>query len=289
MGKNNRAATLVAVWLCLFNVFNGATQADPVAPASENQGQWQVSISGKPVQGALLLGHAPPGAHVTVNKTPVPVSDDGVFLLGIGRFNTRPLDVSIRTQGQTYHMTVPVIRRDFPTEVVDGLPASKVNPPPAVLQRIRAEAALVRQARNHVDQRTDFLSGFIWPAQGRVSGVYGSRRILNGEPKRPHYGMDIANATGTPVVAPAAGVVRLAEPDLYYSGGTIIIDHGLGLSSTYLHLSRIDVIPGQRVQQGDKIGEIGASGRATGPHLDWRLNLGQKRLDPQLLLSSPTE
>ncbi len=245
---------------------------------------WQVTLRGKPVQGALLFGKAPPGSSVMLDDAPLPVTAGGDFLVGIGRFDEKPLTLVVQNDGARYVLTVPVLRRDFPTEVIDGLPAAKVNPPPELLSRIRDEGAKVAKARSFVDMRKDFLTPFIWPASGRISGVYGSRRILNGEPRRPHYGMDIANKTGTPVVAPAPGVVRLAEPDLYYSGGTIVIDHGLGLSSTYLHLSRIEVSPGQRVQQGDKIGEIGATGRATGPHLDWRLNLGQKRLDPQLLL-----
>jgi murein DD-endopeptidase MepM/ murein hydrolase activator NlpD len=143
---------------------------------------------------------------------------------------------------------------------------------------------LVETARLLDSARTDFLDGFVWPAQGRISGVYGSQRILNGEPRRPHYGVDIAAPVGTPVRAPAAGVVTLAHPDMYYSGGTLILDHGHGLSSTFLHLSEILAREGQNVSQGEVIGRVGATGRATGAHLDWRMNLLTRRIDPALLL-----
>ncbi len=280
------AALIACMALLGFSVAMAANKTgDANRPEQASpQGAWQVSIKGKPVQGALLLGQAPAGARVVADGTAIPVSEQGHFLLGIGRFDTQAMHVEITTGSAAYQLTIPVISRDFPTEVVDGLPPAKVNPPKAVLERIRREGALIAKARAVIEPREDFLMPFIWPANGRVSGVYGSRRILNGQPKRPHYGMDIANKTGTPVVAPANGVVRLAEPNLYYSGGTIIIDHGLGLTSTYLHLSQLNVRPGQKVHQGEKIGEIGATGRATGPHLDWRLNLGKKRLDPQLIL-----
>ena len=146
-----------------------------------------------------------------------------------------------------------------------------------------AGAELVKATRKLDDPRTDFLDGFIWPSQGPISGVYGSQRILNGKPRRPHFGVDVAGPVGTPVVAPAGGVVTLAHPDMYFSGGTLVIDHGHGLSSAFLHLSRILVKEGQRVEQGEPIAEIGATGRVTGAHLDWRMNWFEQRIDPQLL------
>ncbi len=141
----------------------------------------------------------------------------------------------------------------------------------------------MRAARETLADRKDYAEGFGWPLTGRISGVYGSQRILNGEPRQPHYGVDVARPTGTVVTAPAPGVVTLVEADLYYSGGTLIIDHGRGLSSTFIHLSEILVEPGQQVETGDAIAKVGATGRATGPHLDWRMNLGPVRLDPALL------
>lgn len=148
---------------------------------------------------------------------------------------------------------------------------------------------MVKQARDRIELDTAFAQDFIWPAVGPISGVYGSRRILNGEPRRPHYGVDVAGPVGQPVYAPADGLVTLYVPDMYYSGGTMIIDHGYGISSTFLHLSKEHVEVGQRVKQGDLIAEIGATGRVTGPHLDWRMNWFEKRVDPQLLVPSQPE
>ena len=127
------------------------------------------------------------------------------------------------------------------------------------------------------------LAGFVWPAEGPISGVYGSQRFYNGEPRRPHFGVDVAVPTGTIVRAPAAGVVTLAEPDLYFSGGTVILDHGYRLSSSFLHMSEVAVQVGDELQPGDIIGAVGSTGRATGPHLDWRMNWREQRIDPQLL------
>lgn len=244
-----------------------------------------LTLKGEAVQGGLLIAQTNPGARVEVDGTPVAVTDDGYFMFGFGRFDEANKTLSITHQGQGYQTTVPVQTREFPTERIDGLPPAKVNPPAERLARIAKEQAQVKAARAVWSERRDFLASFIWPSTGRVSGVYGSRRILNGEPKRPHYGMDIANVTGTAVVAPAGGVVTMAVDDHYYTGGTIIIDHGYGLNSTYLHLSQVNVSEGQVLEQGQKIGEIGATGRATGPHLDWRLNIGTDlRLDPQLII-----
>jgi len=250
-----------------------------------NANGYFLKLKGEPVQGALIIGQTNPQAEVFVGGSKVAMTEAGYFIFGFGRFDDKDKVVAIKHQGQTYKTTVPVMARDFPTERIDGLPASKVNPPAERLARIAKESAQVKQARAVWSEQTAFLESFIWPAEGRVSGVYGSRRILNGEAKRPHYGMDIANVTGSPVIAPASGVVTMAVNDHYYTGGTIIIDHGYGLNTTYLHLSQVNVSEGQMLEQGQKIGEIGATGRATGPHLDWRLNIGTSlRLDPQLII-----
>ena len=182
-----------------------------------------------------------------------------------------------------------VAQREYRIQRIDGLPPRKVTPTAEDMVRIREEYALVRKARSRVDERQDFLGGFVWPAEGRISGVYGSQRILNGVPKRPHFGVDIAAPVGTVVRAPADGVVTLTHDDMFFSGGTLIVDHGHGLSSTFIHLNRILVKEGDRVRQGDPIAEIGATGRVTGPHLDWRINLLDARLDPQLLVGPMTQ
>lgn|SRR5690606_268645 len=244
-----------------------------------------LTLKGEPVQGALLIAQTNSGAHVAIDGQAIKTDPEGYFMFGFGRFDEQAKTIAITYQGQTHQKTIAVKKREFPEERIDGLPADKVNPPASFWERIKKEQAQVKQARSVFSEDRYYLADFIWPAQGRVSGVYGSRRILNGEPKRPHYGMDIANATGSTVVAPIAGTVTMAVDDHYYTGGTIILDHGYGLNSTYLHLSQVNVEVGQVVKQGEKIGEIGMTGRATGPHLDWRINLGTDvRLDPELLL-----
>jgi len=237
-------------------------------------------------QGGLVQGKTLPGATVKVDGKPVRVSEAGVFLVGFGR--DAPAESLVQVEypdGQMSQRVLKVAKREYKIQRIDGLPKRKVTPRTKEdLERIRKEAALSRKARKLDDPRTDFLEGFIWPVIGPISGVYGSQRILNGQPRRPHFGVDIAKPTGTSVKAPAAGIVTLAYSDMFFSGGTLILDHGHGLSSSFLHLSRILVKEGQVIKQGDVIAEIGATGRVTGAHLDWRMNLFTKRVDPQLLV-----
>ena len=230
-------------------------------------------------QGALVIAHAPPGTAVRVNGKPVHVGADGVFVFGAGRDEQGPLTVDVG--GRVTR--VSVTPRDWPIERVEGVPPKTVNPPPAIAARIEREQSLVVAARNRDDAREDFDHGFIWPVTGRISGRFGNQRIYNGDPKAPHSGMDIAVPEGTPVKAPAAGIVTFANPDLYLTGGTVLLDHGFGLSSNFLHLSRIDVTVGEHVGQGQVIGAAGKTGRATGPHVHWGFNWFGVRLDPLLL------
>jgi murein DD-endopeptidase MepM/ murein hydrolase activator NlpD len=244
-------------------------------------------LDGEPVQGGLVLGWTQPGASVTHDGAAVRVGPDGVFLLGFGRDAAPASMLEIRfPDGSRQQRELQVRQREYQVQRIEGLPPKKVSPPAEVMQRIARERAQVRTARTRDDQRADFLAGFVLPAQGKISGVYGSQRILNGEPRAPHSGLDLAGPEGAPVVAPAPAEVSLVAADMYFSGGTVILDHGHGLSTTYIHLSKVEVEQGQRVAQGQKIGEIGATGRATGPHLHWGANLFQTRLDPQLLLDS---
>ena len=244
-----------------------------------------VKLSGETLQGGLLFIQAEPGSRAFLDDQEVMVSREGNFVIGFDRDERgqRTLRV-VALQGEEEIITLDVKPREYAIERVDGLPQATVTPDPEAAERIADEAAMVSAARARRDQRTDYLDGFAWPASGRISGVYGSQRILNGEPGRPHYGMDIAAPTGSPVYAPADGVVTLAHPGMYFSGGTLILDHGQGLSSTFLHLSKIVVEPGTSVRKGQLIALVGATGRASGPHLDWRMNWLDRRVDPQLLL-----
>ena len=218
------------------------------------------------------------------------VAADGRFVIGFGRDETgiRTLNVTA-PGGEVSTLSLAVVSRDYDIERVDGLPPSKVTPDPSAAERIKEDSRMIRNARAHRDRQAFYASGFTWPARGRISGVYGSQRVLNGEPRRPHYGLDIAAPEGTEVVAPADGLVTLTHPDMYYSGGTIVLDHGQGLSSSFLHLSEILVEAGTFVKQGQVIALIGATGRASGPHLDWRMNWLDRRVDPEPLVASQNQ
>jgi murein DD-endopeptidase MepM/ murein hydrolase activator NlpD len=239
-------------------------------------------------QGSLVFGQTRPGSAVDLHGKALRVSSDGRFAFGIGRDEVRDARVDITLpDGSRERVVVAVKRRDWPVERVTGVPQQTVDPPPEIAARIAREQAAVAAERNRDDDRADLFSGFTWPLDGRISGRFGRQRVYNGTPGAPHSGTDIAVPQGTPIRAPAAGVVVFADPDLYLTGGTVLIDHGHGVGSNFLHLSKLDVTVGQRVQQGEVIGRVGATGRATGPHLHWGLTWFQTRLDPQLLELPP--
>ncbi len=236
-------------------------------------------------QGSLVIGRTRPGALVDYAGRTLRVAPDGVFAFGIGRDATGPLRVLVSVPGGgSGERLVDVTPRDWPTEQIDGVPPKTVNPPPDIAARIEREQARVAAVRTRDDAREEFAQPFVWPVQGRISGRFGNQRVYNGTPKSPHSGMDIAAAQGTPVNAPAGGIVTFADPDLYLTGGTVVIDHGAGVSSNFLHLSRIDVKVGDRVAQGQVFAAVGATGRATGPHLHWGMNWFDTRIDPLLVL-----
>lgn len=236
-------------------------------------------------QGAMVIGKVPPGSSVRYAGRELRVSGYGSVVFGIGRDEKGPLQVQIRRpDGSTETASIAVSARDWPVERVNGVPPKTVNPPPAIAERIRREQAQVTESRKRDDDRTDFTQTFLWPVQGRISGRFGNARVYNGQPGSGHSGMDIAVPTGTPVKAPAAGIVTFAHPDLYLTGGTLVLDHGFGISSNFLHLSRIDVKVGDRIEQGQTIAAVGATGRATGPHLHWGMNWFDVRIDPLLVL-----
>ena len=249
-----------------------------------------VELIGTSSQGGLLFGQAEPGSKVSLDNTGIAISPDGHFVIGFGRdeTGTRKLEV-VSTTGNVFEKSITIQKSHYEIERVDGLPPSTVTPDPAATARIREEARMVATARQHRDNHAYYAQGFTWPAKGRISGVYGSQRVLNGKPRNPHFGLDIAAPDGTEVFAPANGLVTLTHPDMLLSGGTIILDHGQGLSSTFLHLSKILVEAGSFVKQGDLIALIGSTGRASGPHLDWRMNWLDRRVNPQPLLSALNE
>jgi murein DD-endopeptidase MepM/ murein hydrolase activator NlpD len=244
-----------------------------------------VSFEGEFIQGGLLIGQVQEGQTVSYQGKSIKLTTNNQFLLGLGRNAPAITSITINSQDQDPEtITLEIAPRQYNIQKIEGVPAKTVTPPASDLSRIKQDASMVRKARKLVSNKQDFLKGFVKPANGPITGVYGSQRFYNGVPKSPHYGIDYAAPTGTPVIAPADGVVTFAHNDLFYSGGTLIIDHGHGLSSTFLHLSEILVKPDQRVILGMKIAKIGATGRATGPHLDWRMNWLDQRIDPDLVL-----
>lgn len=245
-----------------------------------------VELHGDAIQGGMIVGETVRGSQVSQDGQAVRVSPDGDFLLGFTRDAPATSSVVIEApNGERVTRTLDVKQREYRIQRIDGLPPGKVTPrKPEDLVRIRRDVVDVRKARTRDDDRQDFLTGFVWPVEGPITGVYGSQRVLNGKPRRPHFGVDVAAPVGTPVYAPAPGIVTLAVPDMYFSGGTLIIDHGHKLTSSFLHLHKFHVKPGDRVEQGDLIAEVGATGRVTGAHLDWRMNLRDRRIDPELLV-----
>lgn len=248
------------------------------------------SLDGSFAQGGILFGQTEIGATVKLDGEDVMVDDDGRFLIGFGRDSAlTSLVVVTLPDGSVERRSVEIEDRDFPVQRIDGLDQSKVSGfTEEQLAKIAADSALKKAARKDTQRLADWSLGFDWPVTGRISGVFGSQRILNGEPKRPHSGLDIAAPTGTPIRAPAPGIVRLAEDDMYFEGGLVLLDHGHWLESAFLHMSRIDVEPGQRVEKGDIIGAVGATGRVTGPHLHWSMKWAGRLVDPQLTLDPMT-
>ena len=237
-------------------------------------------------QGGLVLGQLAEGETVSYKGKSLKINNKNQFLLGFGRNESSKVEITVHDQLGQRNIVLNIAARDYAIQKIEGVPQKTVNPSKEHLNRIQQDAASVRQARRLISNQDDFTAGFIEPSSGPITGVYGSQRFYNGVPKSPHYGIDYAAPTGAPVIAPAGGIITLVHNDMFYSGGTLILDHGHGLSSTFLHLSQILVAQGQRVTPGMVIAKIGASGRATGPHLDWRMNWLDQRIDPQLVLQT---
>ena len=244
-----------------------------------------VEFKGKFLQGHFIIGITDPGSKIIVDKKEVRVSEEGFFVFGIDR--DRKFDVTITkiTNEKKEKIIKTVLKRKYNIQRIDGLEESKVTPPESVYKRIKKENNAIGEARAINSDLNYFKNKFIMPVEGIITGVYGSQRILNGKPKWPHYGIDIAADKGTHIKSSANGIVTMAEDDLYYTGGTIIMDHGHGISTIYSHLESVLVSVGDEINQGDIIGTVGSTGRSTGPHLDFRINWFQTRLDPMTVIN----
>ncbi len=282
--KTIRTVGLVFVALVsassLMSVSFASQTVQPVQESSVS-----LAINGTFTQGALVRGQVDKGAEVFLNGERVAANKDGKFVIGFER--EAPLEQQLMVKsasGELLVRDITLSKREYDIQRIDGLEPKMVTPPKEVSARIKQDNINVANARSGNSELDALFTKFEWPATGPITGVYGSQRVLNGVPKWPHYGVDVGGPTGTPVYAPVDGVVTLAE-DLYYSGNTLILDHGMTVFSTFLHLDSMTVEVGDKVKQGEQIGTIGATGRATGPHLDWRINLGKMRLDPQTVVS----
>jgi murein DD-endopeptidase MepM/ murein hydrolase activator NlpD len=248
----------------------------------------ELSLMGQLTQGGLVVGQAPNALSVSLDDQPLAVSTQGKFVFGFGRDDqlSHRLVVTIQTGEQIVHTLTPT-PRNYHIQSINGIPKKIMQPSPQAVARSQQDNQQIAEARHVASALPYFAESFTAPSQGEITGVYGSQRIFNGEKKRPHFGLDFAGAIGDPVLAPASGKVTLFVPDMFYSGGTLMIDHGQGLNSTFLHLSKAYVKVGDMVKQGQLIAAVGASGRVTGPHLDWRVNWFNVRLDPALILQGP--
>lgn len=306
--RNKKNATKVSILFAVFMVLLNfsvtpvkasntqlpAIEQEKAVPASKQN--LPLVLTGQRVQGGLLIGQLKAGQQVMYNRQPLQLDKQQRFILGLDRdadaiIELTVFDVDSGALPQIIKLAIEP--RQYQIQHIEGVSKKYIAPSAKQLARNRREALLVKQARMAQRSQNNFFDGFIWPLEGPITGVFGSQRVYNGEPRRPHYGVDIARAVGTPIVAPAGGKIALAKPDLFFSGGTLIIDHGHGLSSSFLHLSEILVEQGQQVEQGQVVAKVGATGRVTGAHLDWRMNWsGTKknvRIDPQLLVAPMAE
>ncbi|WP_371189609.1 M23 family metallopeptidase [Thalassotalea maritima] len=245
-------------------------------------------LEGELTQGGLLVGQTEAGNKVFLNDKPLKVSRHGLFVFGFSRDDTATHELKvIGDNGEQRVKSLTPSARQYKIQRIEGIDQKIMEPSKEALARIKKDNKQIRAARATTSNRIDFAHGFKAPATGPITGVYGSQRIYNGVPKNPHYGIDYAGPKGTPVLAPAAGEVVLWVPDMFFSGGTLVIDHGHGITSSFIHLSAANVKVGDKVLQGQQVAEIGSTGRSTGPHLDWRINWYNVRLDPALALKLP--
>ena len=250
-----------------------------------NQNLNAVEFKGKFIQGSFILGKTEPGANVVIDNKKIKVTKSGYFAFGLGRDRKNDITIKIFKKNKVEIYEKKVFKRKYKIQKIDGLPEKKVTPPKEVYERIKRENKIIVAAREIESDLTFFTKEFINPLdKAIVTGVYGSQRILNGKPKWPHYGIDFAAKEGAKIKAMLDGTATMVEPDLFYTGGTLIFDHGHGISTLYMHMKDLYVKKGQKVKQGEIIGTVGSTGRSTGPHLDVRLNWFGVRLDPATVL-----
>ena len=249
------------------------------------QNLFSAEFKGDFKQGSFIVGKTEHQSKIVIDNKKIKITKDGYFAFGLGRDRKNNIIIKIFNNGKVETIKKKVFKKDYKIQKINGLPKNQVTPPKEVYERIRKDNLLIGKARSVNSDLVFFKNKFNLPLKNSIiTGVYGSQRILNGKPRRPHYGLDFAAKEGTPIKAMLTGVVTLAKPDLYFTGGTIIFDHGHGISTLYMHMKDVSVKVGQKVKQNEIIGTVGKTGRSTGAHLDVRLNWFNVKLDPASVL-----
>lgn len=244
-----------------------------------------LELNGSFTQGGLLFGKTNYKNKIFFNEKEVFVNKSGDFILAIGRDEKLENLIEVDGKKKETHI-IKISKRKYKIQKIDGLPKNKVTPNEKELKRIKKESKKIRESKSVFFDQTLYKSGFIWPLKGVITGEYGNQRILNGKPRRPHYGLDIAAKSGSKIISPSDAIVVLTMEDSFFNGKMIILNHGLGINSIYSHLKKIYIKEGEKIKKGDLIAEVGSTGRSTGPHLDWRINVFNTAVDPALLLSN---
>ena len=243
-----------------------------------------IILNGNFIQGGLVYGKSIPKTSIKFMKRFIFQDSDNKFVFGMGRDYPETAVLEIKYNNDIRKINIKIKKQVYKIQKIKGLPKKMVTPPESVYKRIIRENKEIAKVRTLNSKINYIFQDFIWPVQGIITGVFGSQRILNGKPRRPHYGIDIAASKGTNILAPTDSIVRMAEDNLYFTGGTIMLDHGHGVTSVYSHLSKLLVKKNQKIKKGHVIGHVGSTGRSTGPHLDWRINWFDQRLDPYLFI-----
>ena len=249
-------------------------------------GENKIDLEGYFIQGGYVKGKTSSKIKIKFENRDVYLSKKNKFILGFGRDYSEVANLKFNIDNKWINKKLKIKKNKYKIQRIDGLPKKFVSPPKEIYERIIRENKLIAKVRT-LNSKIDYtFQDFLLPANGIITGVFGSQRILNGKPRRPHYGIDIAAKKGSKVISPTDAIVRLSEKDLYFTGGTIMLDHGHGITSVYSHLSKVLVKKNDKIQKGDVIGLIGSTGRSTGPHLDWRINWFDQRLDPLMFIKN---
>ena len=249
-------------------------------------GENKIDLEGYFIQGGYVKGKTSSKIKIKFENRDVYLGKKNKFILGFGRDYSKVANLKFNIDNKWINKTLKIKKNKYKIQKIDGLPKKFVSPPKEIYERIIRENKLIAKVRT-LNSKIDYtFQDFLLPANGIITGVFGSQRILNGKPRRPHYGIDIAAKKGSKVISPTDAIVRLSEKDLYFTGGTIMLDHGHGITSVYSHLSKVLVKKNDKIQKGDVIGLIGSTGRSTGPHLDWRINWFDQRLDPMMFIKN---